>query len=155
MKTTNSIVALTLLSAGVIAVVMQTLQGRSQSGPPPQAATFNGHYKEVHATIAVAGTSEFFTFPVFDRAVRLVITFTANGSDSDFTFADRTFIYRSTQGALYYDTSVGPITADNFPDGFPVAWGLNLITGTNATFAIRTPPDFFTTPGSLHIAMWY
>jgi hypothetical protein len=151
MKTIKPTAALTLLIVGVMAFVLQSQHGASQSGPPPQSSTFNAHYKEVHGTIAAGGTSDFFSLPMLDRAVRLVITFTADGSDQDFSFADRTFLYRTTRGELWYDS--GPISPDTLPDGLNVAFGLNVVAGTNGTFAIKT--DGFTTTGSLHIGMWY
>lgn len=155
MKSPLSTTTIALLLAGVIALVIQSQQGRSQSSPPPQASTFNSHYKEVSGAINVAGTSQFFSLPISDRAVRLVVTFIADGSDQDFSFADRTFLHRSTRDELWADTSSGPITPDNFPDGYNIAYGLNVIAGPNGTFAIRTSPDAFSTPGLVHVGMWY
>ena len=147
--------ALALLLAGAIAIVITTQQGRSQSGPPPQAVTFNGHYKEVDTTIEVGGTSEFFSLPIFDRPIHLVVSCTEAGGNREFTFADQVFFYRSTAGELHYDTGSGPILPENFPDGFWLAAGLSMMIGTNGTVAIRLSPDLFTTPGSVHVAMWY
>jgi len=148
--------ALALLLAGAIAIVITTQQGRSQSGPPPQAVTFNGHYKEVDTTIEVGGTSEFFSLPIFDRPIHLVVSCTEAGGNREFNYGDQVFFCRSTAGALYYGT-VAPnlILPENFPDGFWLAAGLSMMIGTNGTVAIRLSPDLFTTPGSVHVAMWY
>jgi hypothetical protein len=147
MKNQKSTIVWTMLSAAVIALILQNRGGASP--PPPQQPSFSAHYKEIDTTIAAGATSQTVTLPVLDRAVRVSISSTC--PDGFYTFPQIDCFY-ATQRGEFAVQGAGVISDPNqFPDGLGLG-GLTLFGGTNGAVSLRNDAD---TTATVHIAAWY